>query len=114
LAHAFFQRRAICGLSNTSKNTTFDDMLGQRTEHVMGRWTSSHPADIAWRREQMGFNNDIAGLARCPRAEQFVAELDAQGLGPADRRAALKEYFLRRAGEWSEQQPDVPTTSSKP
>ena len=80
----------------------------------MGRWTSSDPADIAWRREQMSFNNDIAGLARCPRTEQFVAELDAQNLGPADQRAALREYFLRRAREWSAQQHDKPTISSKP
>lgn len=70
----------------------------------MGRWTSSHPADIAWRREQMSINNDIAGLARCPRAERFAAELEAQHLSPSDRRAALTEYFLGRAREWLEQQ----------
>lgn len=63
----------------------------------MGRWTSSDPADIAWRREQMSNNNDIAGLARCPRAELFAAKLEAQGLGPADRRAALTEYFSRES-----------------
>ena len=84
--------------------------LGRRTEYAMGRWTSSHPADIAWRREQMSINNDIAGLARCPRADQFAAELEARCLSPADERDALRDYFLERAREWSEQQP----TASKP
>ena len=74
--------------------------LGQRTEYAMGRWTSLHPADIARRREQMSINNDIAGLARCPRTDPFIAELEAQYLSPVDRRAALKEYFLGRAREW--------------
>jgi len=76
----------------------------------MGRWTSSGPADIAWRREQMSINNDIAGLARCPRADQFAAELQARHLSPAGQRDALKDYFLGRAREWSEQQP----VASKP
>jgi len=80
----------------------------------MGRWTSSDPADIAWRREQMSNNNDIAGLAKCPRAELFAAKLEAQGLGPADRRAALTEYFRGRAQEWLERQSAPTTTSSKP
>jgi len=74
----------------------------------MGRWTSLHPADLAWRREQMSINNDIAGLARCPRADKFAAELEAQALGRVDRRAALKEHFLGKAREWSEQQSDAP------
>jgi hypothetical protein len=47
-------------------------------------------------------------LARCPRADQLAAELEAQNLSPADRRAALKEYFLGRARESSEQQSDAP------
>ena len=88
--------------------------LVQRAECAMGRWTSLHPSDIAWRREQMSINNDIAGLARCPSADQFAAELEAQGLSPSDRRPALKEFFVRRARERSEQQSDGPTSASKP
>lgn len=88
----------------------------------MGRWTSSEPAYIAWHRKQMSrwadgqmsINNDIAGLARCPRAELFAAKLEAQGLGPADWQAALTEYFRGRAREWLEQQSAPTTTSSKP
>jgi hypothetical protein len=81
--------------------------LAQLAENVMGRWTSLHPADIGWRREQISVNNDFAGLATCPRADQFAAELEARHLSPADRRDVLS-YFIGRAQEWSEQRPSAP------
>ena len=48
----------------------------------MGRWSSSDPADVAWRREQMSANNDIEGVRRDPPADQLMARLDlARGHG---------------------------------
>lgn len=63
----------------------------------MGRWSSSDPADVAWRREQMSANNDIEGVGRDLQAEQLVARLDAQGVSPADQRQALRDYFTQKA-----------------
>jgi hypothetical protein len=63
----------------------------------MGRWSSSDPADVAWRREQMSANNDIEGVGRDPQAEQLIARMDAQGLSPAEQRQALKDYFIQKA-----------------
>jgi len=63
----------------------------------MGRWSSSDPADVAWRREQMSASNDIEGVGRDPQAEKLVARLDAQGVSATDQRQALKDYFSQKA-----------------
>ncbi|PIB92811.1 hypothetical protein [Caulobacter sp. FWC2] len=63
----------------------------------MSRWSSSDPADIAWRREQMSASNDIEGVRRDPRGDQFMARLDAQGKTPAQKRDALRGYFAQKA-----------------
>jgi hypothetical protein len=63
----------------------------------MGRWSSSDPADVAWRREQMSANNDIEGVGRDPKVDQLMARLDAEGKSPAQKREALRGYFTQKA-----------------
>ena len=64
----------------------------------MGRWSSSDPADVAWRREQMSANNDIESVGRDPEAEKMIAALDAQGASSEQRLEALRTYFIQKAG----------------
>ena len=64
----------------------------------MGRWSSSDPADVAWRREQMSANNDIESVGRDPEAEAMVARLDAEGASSEERLEALRTYFIQKAG----------------
>ena len=63
----------------------------------MSRWFSTDPADVAWRRQQMNANNDIAGVRRDPVADQLMARLDAEGKTPAQKRNALRGYFAQKA-----------------
>jgi len=62
----------------------------------LSRWSSSDPADVAWRREQMSANNDIEGVRRDPQADQLMARLDAEGKSPAEKRDALRDYFVQK------------------
>lgn len=63
----------------------------------MSRWTSSKPADVTWRREQMSANNDIEGVGRDERAEKLLARLEAGGASVEKRREVLRTYFSKKA-----------------
>jgi hypothetical protein len=62
----------------------------------MSRWTSSAPADVTWRREQMSANNDIEGVGRDTKAEKLLARLEADGATIEKRREALRTYFSKK------------------
>ena len=52
---------------------------------------------VRWRGEQAHVDADIEGLARLPETEALVAQMDREGLSPAEQRERLIAYYREKA-----------------
>jgi len=61
-----------------------------------GRLFSNKPEDIEWRVAQMHASSRIEGIERDPEYAQFMDELEARGVPPAERISKFIEFLKAR------------------
>ena len=65
-----------------------------QSQRKPSRLHSRDPADAAWRAQQANIDADIEGLARDPKADELIAQMDAEGLDAEQQIKRLKAYFI--------------------
>jgi hypothetical protein len=63
----------------------------------MSRLDSNDPKDMAWRYEQALIDADIAGMKRHPALEEFVAQMDADGIDAEEQIKRIIAFDLDAA-----------------
>jgi hypothetical protein len=76
-------------------------MTKPTTTKRIDRLHSQNPTDAAWRARQAQVDADIEGLHRDAGIDQFVANMEAEGVAPREKVQSLSETLVRCASQAS-------------
>jgi hypothetical protein len=80
-----------------------EDLTHDQTNHDQAYRPTAfqNPTDAAWRARQAQVDADIEGLHRDAGIDQFVANMEAEGVAPREKVQSLSETLVRCASQAS-------------